>query len=57
MRFFSVLAASLVTGFTSVLAGPGTANDFGGSPRPLDGIDGCRADTVRKLVENGRAQT
>src|SRR5437762_3557085 len=39
----------------SVLAGPGRDNPFAGRRVLLIGIDGCRADTIRKLVENGRA--
>jgi predicted AlkP superfamily pyrophosphatase or phosphodiesterase len=55
MRLLSVLAAVLVSGFTSAFAGPGTANDFGGRRVLLIGIDGCRADAIRKLTEAGRA--
>jgi hypothetical protein len=55
MRFLSALAASLLCTLTATHAGPGTANDFGGRRVLLIGIDGCRADTIRKLAENGRA--
>ncbi len=35
--------------------GPGMANDFGGKRVLLIGIDGCRADAVKKLTGSGRA--
>jgi predicted AlkP superfamily pyrophosphatase or phosphodiesterase len=35
--------------------GPGRTNDFEGRRVLMIGIDGCRADAVRKLVEAGRA--
>ena len=34
--------------------GPGAANDFGGRRVLIIGIDGCRADALKKLVDTGR---
>lgn len=35
--------------------GPGAGNDFGGRRVLIFGIDGCRADALKKLVASGRA--
>ena len=46
----------LVVGLVSGLAhGPGKENDFAGRRVLLIGIDGCRPDALRKVVEAGRA--
>jgi len=46
----------LVVGLASGLAhGPGKENDFAGRRVLLIGIDGCRPDALRKMVEAGRA--
>ncbi len=40
---------------TSFAHGPGKENDFAGRRVLLIGIDGCRPDALRKVVESGRA--
>ena len=47
--------AFLALAATSFAHGPGKENDFAGRRVLLIGIDGCRPDALRKLVENGRA--
>jgi predicted AlkP superfamily pyrophosphatase or phosphodiesterase len=49
---FLLAAVSVVS---SAFAGPGADSPFAGRRVLLIGIDGCRADALRKLVENGRA--
>ncbi len=51
-RFILALAWLPVSGFAH---GPGRENDFGGRRVLLIGIDGCRPDALKKIVEGGRA--
>ena len=55
--FLRALVAVLVVAcpFSATLAGAGADNAFDGRRVLLIGIDGCRPDALRKLVENGRA--
>lgn len=49
------LALACVLAATPLLAGPGTANPFGGKRVLIVGIDGVRSDALKKQVDEGKA--
>jgi predicted AlkP superfamily pyrophosphatase or phosphodiesterase len=53
-RLVIALALLVVPSF-ALAHGPGPSNDFGGRRVLLFGIDGCRPDALKKLVDSGRA--
>jgi predicted AlkP superfamily pyrophosphatase or phosphodiesterase len=54
MRLLTFVAVAFCSA-ASLFGGPGRENPFGGRRVLLIGIDGCRADALRKMIETGQA--